>query len=283
MDLKFIKPVVEEVAESDVQQAFEENLVAIEEGLQYISSYVPVGTGVIDTLAIDDENNVVIIEFKRMGDFDRDALLQLMNYYSWFVTDPNHKLYLDTVVRKKLPEFDGVNTVRLIAIVSDVSDIVRNACWALEPSIKLVTYSLMRDTNGSIGIIPHIVLDTSHGIEKEVKPPKKEEDHLKDRDDLKPIYHALKKRILSEIDSKIEFNPAPQDYIGVVGKKMFAGIFFKRKWVRLDLLLKPKDIGNNPRLIDFGAGDWSYTHIESVDKIDSDVMVWLKLAYQKAA
>lgn len=69
--------------------------------MKYIASYVPIGTGIIDTLALDDDLNPVRAlklkfvkpekedvdesdiqkEFERRpGAFDRNALIQLMTY-----------------------------------------------------------------------------------------------------------------------------------------------------------------------------------------------------------
>jgi len=73
--IKIVKPSEIDLSEKEIQEAFETNLEILEEGLQKIGSFVPIGTGVIDTLAIDEENNPVLIEFKKLGNFDRDALI----------------------------------------------------------------------------------------------------------------------------------------------------------------------------------------------------------------
>lgn len=282
MAIKFAKIANENVTETEIQKAFEENLDGLEEGLTYVGSFIPVGTGVIDVLAVDDDNNAVIMEFKRVGDFDEDALIQLMDYYSWFVSDENHQLYLKGLIQKVKPDFDSINDLRLIAIVSQVSDRVKNACWALEPSIKLITYSLFKDTNNALNIIPQVILDTSVGGEKIVRTPKTEEEHLKRRENLKKLYYTLKRKIM-EINQNIRFNPSPQDYIGVVGTKTFLTMHFKPKWIRLDMLMKPKDVNDNPRIKDFPKSDWSYVHIESETDIDDELLSWIRLCYNKAA
>src|SRR2546426_6198212 len=86
MNIKIGRSSDDKLSELDIQRAFEKDLARLEDGLTYVASFLPIGTGIIDTLAIDDENNLVIIEFKKAGgDFDEGALIQLMNYYSWFV------------------------------------------------------------------------------------------------------------------------------------------------------------------------------------------------------
>lgn len=283
MKLRIAETVSEKISEADIQKAFEDNLEAIDEGLSYVASYLPIGTGIIDVLAVDEDKNAVIIEFKKAGDFDEDALIQLMNYYSWFVTDENHKLYLENVIRKIKPEIDKIEDIRLIAVVSEVSDRVKNACWALEPPIKLVSYSLSRDSSGDIVIHPVEVLDTSVGGETIIKPPKTEEDHLKEHESFRAIYHTLKESILSDIDPNVKFNYSPQNYIGVVRRRTFLAIKFQAKWVRLDVLVKPKDVNFNSRVIDYGPNsEWSYIILESPQQIDEALIEILKVAYEKA-
>lgn len=274
--------VPERISEREIQTAFEQNLQHFEEGLTYIGSFVPVGTGVVDTLALDDENNPVIIEYKKPGQPEEDALIQLMDYYSWFISDENHQLYLRDVIQKKKPEVSDLGELRLIGVVDSVNDRVKHACWALEPETKLVSYSVIREGVDSV-IVPTVVLDTSVGGERLIKAPKSEDDHLKDHENLKDLYYELRKRIMSDIDSGVKFNPSPQDYIGVSRRKMFLGIHFKKKWIRLDVILKPKEVGGNPKLIEFGPNsDWSYIHLEAASELDSTLMSWLKMAYDKA-
>lgn len=67
-------------------------------------------------MAIDDENNTVIIECKRIGNFDRDALIQLMEYYSWFSKDENtHKASFLDFEKKGYREV--TQDIRLMALV----------------------------------------------------------------------------------------------------------------------------------------------------------------------
>lgn len=86
-----------------------------------------------------------------------------MRYYSWFVSDENHKLYLRDMIRKVKPDYINVKDIILVAVASGYSDTVKDACWALEPDVKLIEYHLFKDTTGSIGIVPSIALDTSIG------------------------------------------------------------------------------------------------------------------------
>ncbi len=286
-NLKIVKNLTNaDIDEKEIQKAFENNLDTIEEGLKYIGSFIPIGTGVIDTLALDDENNPVIIEFKKQGKFDEGALIQVMNYYSWFKSDENHFLYIKDIAKKSGFENIG-NNLGLIIVLSDVRDDVKNACWALEPNIKIVEYFLSRDSKGEIQIVPKVVIDTSVGGEREIKTPKTEEEHFKGKESLRPIYEALIKEIKEKIDMKIKPNPAPQDYIALTNRNNFCGIHVKSKFLRLDLLLAPEDINdnNNPkRLIGHTWNDeWSFVRVSSKNEIDEELLKWIKVAYDKAS
>lgn len=98
--LRMLKNVKVDISEKELQELFEKNLDSIEEGLKRVGSYIPIGTGIIDILAIDEDNNPTIIECKKVGDFDRDALIQLMNYYSWFSSDENHIRHLFSIFKR---------------------------------------------------------------------------------------------------------------------------------------------------------------------------------------
>lgn len=285
MKVTFVKPGKVDVAESDIQKEFEKNLEHLDDsGLGYVASYVPIGTGVIDTLAIDDDLNPVMIEYKRPGAFDRDALIQLMNYYSWFASDENHISYIREYIKKAKPELrekaEGMSSdLRLIVVVSDVQDEVKNACYALEPSIQIIRYQLSAHQDGSLLLIPHIILDTRE-YEREIAPPKTEEDHLKNHDKLRPAYSKLKDRITESIPDA-RFNPAPRYYIGVTRRKLFCTIHIKQEWIRVDLILTQEEAKNNKRYTKYPVGSWGYTYIRSLDDIDDELMDMIVTASHK--
>jgi predicted transport protein len=277
--LKVLKRTEIDVPEKEIQKLFEKNLESIEEGLKYIGSYIHIGTGVIDILAIDEDNNPVIIECKKPGDFDKDALIQLMNYYSWFSTDENHIRLLFSIFESKGLK-DVSQDIRLIALVSEVSDEVKNACWALCPSIKLVVYLFSKSSNDDeVLVLPWEILDTSVGTNSFVNQPKTEDDHFKTNPQMRPLYEKLKKAIL-EIDKNIRINPSPQDYIGFAGKKNFCGLHVKKNWLRLDLLLTPEE-ANNPNFNEKWGG-WGYYHLENESKLE-EALELMRKAFAKAS
>ncbi|MCI0557037.1 MAG: endonuclease NucS, partial [Nitrososphaera sp.] len=189
MEVMLVKEAELELDEKRIQEAFEKDLGSLEEGLRYVASYVQIGPGIIDTLALDADSNPVIIEYKRQGAFDRDALIQLMDYYSWFASDPNHFLVLKHIIQKKIPDIDDVGQdIWLMAVVSDVEDRIKNACWSLKPPIRLVTYGIFSYTDGKIGLLPKVILDTAEESERLIVAPKSEDDFLREHEQFKPLY-----------------------------------------------------------------------------------------------
>jgi len=279
--IKFAKSSKLNISEEEIQKAFEENLNEIEEGLEYIGSFVHVGTGIIDVLAVDQMDNAVIIEFKKIGDFDESALIQLMDYYSWFVIDENHMNHLKEIIQKKKPEFSSINEIRLMVVVSHVSNRVKNACWALLPFIKLITYSIFEDSNNEPHVIPKEVLDTSKGGEKLVKPPKTEEEHFKKAPKMKPLYNLLKEKIL-EIGDDIKFNPTPQSYIAVRRSKNFVALYVYPDYICVDLRMKPKDVNFTNRIMDYpNSQTWCCTEIDDKKEIDDELIRLIRVAYER--
>ncbi|HXG07401.1 MAG TPA: DUF5655 domain-containing protein [Nitrososphaera sp.] len=164
-----------------------------------------------------------------------------------------------------------------MAVVSNVDDRVRNACWALEPSIKLVTYSIFKNGDSSAGLVPKVIIDTSEGTETLVSPPKTEDDH-------RPLYNEIKKRFQS-LGSDVNFNPAPQDYItATTRRRAFCGIHFKKRWIRLDLNTSPAEANNGNRYYNTSCKPgWGYVHVSSISDLDDELMNWVKSAYNKAS
>src|SRR3990170_8947019 len=197
MSIKLISGESISLTEDQIRKAFEANLGRLEEGLEYVDSEVQIGTGRIDTLAMDEKNRPVFIEYKREGEFDKDALVQLMDYLSWFVKDEAHISYLEKYIKKKKPDIDKVSSeIRLICVVSDAEDRVKNACYVISNPTQLWSFTTIKNEKGDIMIIPRIELDNTERefvISEEVT----EDEILKEYPSLSPLYSELKSYIVS--------------------------------------------------------------------------------------
>ncbi|MBI3027408.1 hypothetical protein HYY70_04795, partial [Candidatus Woesearchaeota archaeon] len=205
--------------------------------------------------------------------------------YSWFVRDGNHKLFIKEVINRAKPETEEISDdLRLVIVVSDIEDDVKNACWSLEPPIKLVTYSILKGEDSKLYVAPRVVLDTSIEGERTINPPKTQEDHFRGKDRMRPIYAMLIQKIRQSINSNIQPNPSPQYYIGLANKKNFCAIKPKQQYINVDLLLTPIDVKNNPRFKQkYPNSKWGKVKIQSENDIDEEFISWVKLAYNKAS
>src|SRR5436190_23839912 len=76
-EIRLLRELEEDLEEKQLQRAIEADLTALEDNLQYVASEVVIGTGRIDTLAVDEDGRPTFIEYKRAGKFDKNALVQL--------------------------------------------------------------------------------------------------------------------------------------------------------------------------------------------------------------
>ncbi len=260
--IRFIRdyPEATEVSESDIQKAFEENLNALESGLEYVASFVKTGVGVIDTLAVDSEACPVVIEYKKPGGSDVDAVIQALDYSAWCRENVD---WLTEYVAKKKHGFSGElnSEVRIVVVAKEFEDRVLRAARALEPETMLVSYQLFKDTAGEIGLPFRIELDTTDLPPEEKKPklPKTKEDHFKGKENWLEVQVELERKVLS----------------------LFLAIHPKKEWLRLDIR-GVKDLGKAPRFTPY-ANEWGYVHLRSGKEIDDELMTIIGTAYQRAS
>jgi len=252
-----------DISEEELQRVFEKNLTTIEEGLEYVDSEVHVGTGRIDTLALDEKSRPVFIEYKRRGEFDKDALIQLMDYLSWFVQDETHTAHLEKHIRKKKTDLEKLNPeIRLICVVNDVEDRVKNACFVISNPVQIVTYTAVKDERGEVILVPRIELDNTERVK--VTEGRSEEEILKENASLAPLYQEIKKYILSLGD--VDLYMTSGEAARFRAKRVFADMWFGRKWITLNLFVGQGKV-DIPRFNYWRSGesDWSYLHITAKD------------------
>ncbi len=291
MSVKALRFEDADADEKEIQKAFEENLDYLDDsGLRYVKSFVPIGTGFIDTLAIDDQLNPVIIEYKKPGDFDRDALFQLMNYYSWFVADENHIKYLREVVSVSKPDLvpkgeELTNDIRLVAVVSKVSEDIKNACFALYPSVLLVEYRLLKQKDGTIGASVVSRFEPDSEAKREIKPPKPLDAHF-NRRNVRPLYDLLIKSVRDVTDEQI-YERSTLYYINIYtreGGKGFLGVYPARNWIDLVARVKPLSPRFEVMANDSAwgpAGETSSVRVHKPEEIDSELLAWVKKAFER--
>jgi hypothetical protein len=110
--------------ERDLQNFLAKNLNIIESGLTFYGLEYPVGNRAIDILALDKDNNYVVIELKVSRGYDR-VVGQILRYIAW--------------IRKNQAE--GNQKVRGIIIAREITEDLILACSEIQ-NIDLFEYSL---------------------------------------------------------------------------------------------------------------------------------------------
>jgi len=282
MEIKILSAEDVEFKEKDVQAAFEKDLSKLEEGLEFISSEIPIGTGRIDTLAFDTNNgNPVFIEYKRRGEFNKDALIQLMDYLSWFARDGNRMSFLEKIIRARKPDIDDFEpTIRLICVVTEIDDRIRNAVYAIANPVKIFSYMVARDTANNVVLVPKLELD-NEDVERPVRDVTTEPELLKKHPHLKDIIENLKAHL--EKDGASSYTTARS--FRFKKERVFAKAHFRKDYVLLELRIGKGFVSADPDFKYWRQGDspWGWTHIYPSKGISEKVFKWIERAISFAS
>jgi hypothetical protein len=199
--VKIISPdkITHTVSEAEIQEEFERNLSSLEDGLVFVEHEFERGSGRIDTLAVDEDGSPVFIEYKKEGEFDEDALIQILDYLGWFLKDESRSQNLVNYIKKKVPSsgVDDEKPIRLILVVNRMGERVRNACYSVRNPIKIFTYNLIKfDTD--ISLVTRLELDNEKvelGLRD--REPLSESQILERRSNLKNIYNKVREYVMA--------------------------------------------------------------------------------------
>jgi hypothetical protein len=276
MEIKILSPDEVEFKEKDVQNAIERDISKLEEGLELIGSEVVIGTGRIDTLAFDTNNSCpVFIEYKRRGEFSKDALIQLMDYLSWFTRDENRMAVLEKIIRQRKSDIeDFVPSIRLICMVTDIDDRIKNAIYVISNHVKVFSYMVARDTGNNIVLVPKLEVDNNE-VEPQVRQLVSEDELLKKHPHLQETFRNLRPYL--ETDGVHSYTIA--NAFRFKKDRAFASVFFTKKYIRLELGVGKNKVADP----DFnywrqGASDWGYTYIYPSTNISEKVINWIEIA-----
>ncbi len=276
MDIKILSPEEVEFNEKDVQMAFEHDLFKLEDGLVFVDSEVAIPVGRIDTLAYDtNTNQPVFIEYKGIGEFGKDALVQLMDYLSWFTRDKSRFTVLEKIIRHKKPDIEEIEPdIRLICMVADIDERIRNAIYALANDAAVYTYMVAKDTAGKVILIPRLEVDNTE-VERGPRVSPTEGELLKKYPHLQDLYYGAK----AELEQK-----GAEGYI--TGRtyrcrkhRVFAYIRLRQNHIYLGLRVGIGKI-DDP---DFkyrkkGASDWGSVALSPLAAIPDKVKNWIDIA-----
>ena len=281
MDIKILAAEDIPFEERAVQTAFERDLSKLDDGLEFVASEVVIGTGRIDTLAFDTLNNrPVFIEYKRAGAFDRDALIQLMDYLSWFTRDENRMAVLEKLIRQKRPstkDFDP--SILVICVVADISDRIRNAIYAIANDVKVISYLLAKDTGGNVVLVPKLEVDNSD-VELRIPQSASEEELLRKHAHLRELFLTL--RTYLEKDGATSYTTSQS--FRFKKDRVFAKVRFRKKYIQVELRAGRAAV-SDPQFKYWRQGEssWGYVHLYPGAPIPEKVVTWIELARNHAA
>ena len=276
MDIKVLSPEEVEFKEKDVQRAFEHDLSKLEEGLVFIDTEVALPVGRIDTLAFDtNSNQPVLIEYKGAGEFGKDALVQLMDYLSWFIRDRSRFAILEKLIQQKKPDIEEIEPdIRLICMVADIDERMRNAIYALANDAAVYSYLVAKDTAGKIILIPKLEVDNTE-VERGPRIPATEGELLNKYGHLQELFNSLK--------AELEKNGAEGYITGRTFRyrkhRVFAYVRLRQNYIRLGLRVGVGKVDD----VDFkygrkGASDWGSVTLSPAKGVPDKVKAWIDTA-----
>ena len=290
-------------SEKQLQALVEKNLTTIF-NCRFVASEHPTGAqhaGRIDTLALSEDNNPVIIEYKKIE--SSDLINQSLFYLSWIY---DHKGDFEIVVQKKLGKDVEVDWsgVRVICIAPGYKKYDLHAVKMMGANIELWRY---RYYNNATLYLEEVFKQAypEKSAPEEMSPTKDPimvaagkkaahtrvtgvytfEEHLEGKPEaIKSLTLAIQDFILG-LDTAIEQTPK-KNYVGYKIAQNIACMEVQTKLIHLFLKLKPSDIESPPgfyrdvsKIGHYGTGDSEFT-IRTEQDFES-TKPFIELAYLK--
>lgn len=285
--------------EKDLQNLVEQNLGTFF-NCKLIASEFSTGnihSGRIDTLAISEDNNPVIIEYKKVA--SSDLINQSLFYLHW-ITD--HKGDFQVAVYNALSENIEVDwsDIRVICIAPEFKKYDLHAVQVMGANIELWKYKIYE--NGIISIeevykrteVTHLSIDNNGKNPVMVAAGKKaaetrrtaiytiDELTNKVNSDLTELLNEIREYIVN-LDSSIEETPKKY-YIAYKTTQNFVCIETQKKKILLYLKINPDDIEEMPmqardvrQIGHFGTGDLELTIRDRTDFEETKELINLSL------
>jgi len=194
--------------EAELHKLIDSNLYEIFNITYIKDEHVTDKHGRIETLAIDESNRPVVIEYKKYK--ESGQLTQANRYMTWIKQNPDS---FELLVRKNIKKFDGVidfSNPRIICFAQEYS--IDDKCLALSLGAELWKYRLYE--NNTLIILreeePEQLIKTKAGkptiqkIQKEPRTPLSLDEHFEGAsNELNDTFNLIHSRIL-DISSEIE-------------------------------------------------------------------------------
>lgn len=236
--------------EKDLQNLIEQNLESVF-GCRVVASEFSTGirhAGRIDTLALSEENNPVLIEYKKKA--SSELITQSLFYLDWM---QDHQGDFEIEVQKSLGKQTRVDwsNIRVICLAPNYSKYDLHAAQAIGTSLELWIYRLFENNSLYLEEVLQKSITTSHNppeltAGKKAALPRKTgsytvEQHFRNKPTLiQELAQSISEFILS-LDSTIEEVPK-KHYIAYKMSQNITCIQLRRERLRLFVKLNPKQV-----------------------------------------
>jgi len=267
--------------EKDLQNLIEQNLETFF-NCRFVATEFSTGnlhSGRIDSLALSEENNPVIIEYKKVASSE---LINQSLYYLLWITD--HKGDFQVAVNKSLKENIEIDwsEIRVICIAPEFKKYDLHAVQMMGSNIELWQYKIYENGIISIEEVFRKSGVQNHSSDIEGKDPimveagKKaahtrktatytfEEHANRLNKDLVELHNEIREYIVN-LDSSIEETPK-QNYIAYKTSQNFVCLESQKRKMMLFLKINPDEIEDMPKqardvrnIGHFGTGDLEFT------------------------
>ncbi len=287
--------------EKDLQRLIEEN-IGVVFNCQFVDSEFSTGSqhaGRIDSLALSEENNPVIIEYKKVE--SSELINQSLFYLHWI---QDHKGDFEIAVQKALG--NGVNIdwsdIRVICVAPNYKKYDLHAVQVMGANIELWKYRLFANNNLYLEEVFHNTksissFDSGNGknpimVEAGKKAARTRTtatytftEHLEGKSkQIQELIHTIREFIMG-IDSSIEEAPK-KTYIAYKASQNIVCMECKNKLIKLFIKLKPTDIVNPPvafrdvtNIGHCGTGDVEFSISSSIEF--DEIKKYIEIAYNK--
>ncbi|MGK5082964.1 DUF5655 domain-containing protein [Bdellovibrionota bacterium FG-1] len=289
--------------EKDLQQLIETNLTTVFD-CRFVASEFPTGAehaGRIDSLALSEDSNPVIIEYKKVE--SSELINQSLYYLSWI---NDHRGDFEIAVHKALGNTTKVDwsDVRVICIAPGYKKFDLHAVKVMGANIELWQYRLFdngalyfeeifrKSTSliGDVGVLsdgknPIMVAAGKKAAATRASGSYTVEQHLEDIDEeIKEIAVELREQILN-IGESVEESPK-KFYIAYKVAQNFVCLETNKKKITLFLKLNPSELGKLPvngrdvtGIGHQGTGDFELT-VRSKDEIE-EAIKFIRRAFER--
>lgn len=247
-----------------------------------LKSFYKIPGGEIDTLAVTEEGNPCIIEFKHKS--DEKIINQIIYYYDW-LQERSTKYEFERIVKENEKTKDlevDWNNIRLITVAENYSKWDISLIKHLDTDIECYTYTYHKDELDIHldPIINQYKKSVSHSSPNSSAVKELTLDHHRDKaeDSFKIIFDDLRREILN-LGQNIEEGYVTE-YIKYVVNTTFASIHVKRQWLIIQLRVDESNFSDPFNLTkDISNRNWSVTKELKFD-INSDISQVIEIIKQ---